>query len=110
MKIRSTHRLRALLRSRALLVKTRASLDNHLRGILKSFGRKVGRVAVGLLGDRVLELVEGEGILEQTVRAVLRTRQGVMERIDELHRLVLAATKADPFCRRLMSVPGASAR
>ncbi len=105
-KSRATHKLRALLRSRALLVKTRASLDNHLRGILKAFGRKVGRVAVGRLGDHVLELVEGEGVLEQTVGALLRTREEVVERIDELHRLVLAATKADPVCRRLMSVPG----
>jgi transposase len=27
-------------------------------------------------------------------------------RIEELHRLMLAATRADPVCRRLMSVPG----
>jgi transposase len=105
-KSRATHKLRALLRSRALLVKTRTTLDNHLRGILKAFGRKVGRAAVERLGDRVRKLLEGEEVLEQTVRAVLRTRQEVVERIEELHRLVLATTKADPVCRRLMSVPG----
>lgn len=87
-------------------MKTRATLDNHLRGILKVFGRKARQVAVGRLGDRVRELVEGEGVLEQTVGAVLRTRPEVVERLEELHRLVLEATKADPACRRLMSVPG----
>jgi transposase len=105
-KSRATHKLRVLLRSRALLVKTRTTLDNPLRGILKAFGRKAGRVAVGRFDHRVRELVDGKGVLEQTVGAVLRTRQEVMERLAELHRLVLAATKADPVCRRLMSVPG----
>ena len=39
-----THKLRALLRSRELLVKLRVMLENHLRGIPKAFGRKVGKV------------------------------------------------------------------
>ena len=42
-KSRATHKLRALLRSREMLVKSRVMLDNHLRGILKAFGLKVGR-------------------------------------------------------------------
>jgi transposase len=37
-KSRDTHRIRAVLRSRELLVKTRGALGNHLRGILKAFG------------------------------------------------------------------------
>ena len=36
-KSQDTHKLRALLRSRAMLVKTRTTLDNYLRGILKAF-------------------------------------------------------------------------
>lgn len=105
-KSRDTHKLRALLRSRAMLVKTRTTLDNHLRGILKAFGLKVGRVAVGRLDERVRELVSGIATLEETVEAVLQVRAEVAGQLAELHRQVLAIAKADPVCCRLMSVPG----
>lgn len=105
-KSQATHKLRALLRSREMLVRSRVMLDNHLRGILKAFGLKVGKVDAGRLDQRVRELVEGVEILERVVGAILRVRQEVVERLDELHRLVLAAVKADPVCRLLVSVPG----
>jgi transposase len=105
-KSRETHKLRALLRSRAMLVKTRTTLDNHLRGILKAFGLKVGRVAVGRLEDRVRNLTSGEAIVEETVEAILQARREVARRLTDLHRLVLAVAKSDPVCRRLMTVPG----
>ncbi|HEY4774231.1 MAG TPA: transposase, partial [Xanthobacteraceae bacterium] len=74
-KSQATHKLRALLRSREMLVTSRVSLDNHLRGILKAFGLKVGKVAVGRFEQRVRELVEDDGILEQVVGAILRVRR-----------------------------------
>jgi transposase len=105
-KSRDTHKLRALLRSRAMLVKTRTTLDNHLRGILKAFGLKVGRVAVGRFEDRVRALISDIAVLEETAEAVLRVRSEVAVRFAELHRQVLAVAKSDPVCCRLMSVPG----
>lgn len=105
-KSQATHKLRALLRSREMLVTTRVGLDNHLRGILKAFGRKVGKVAAGRFEERVRELVENDEILEQVVGAILRVRQEVLQRLEDLHRMVLATVKADPVCRLLMSVPG----
>ena len=101
-----SHELRALLRSRELLVKSRVMLENHLRGILKAFGRKVGKVDQARFERRVRELVDGDNILEQVVGSMLRVRREVLDRLDELHRLVLAAVKADPVCRLLMTVPG----
>lgn len=105
-KSQATHRLRALLRSRELLVKSRVMLDNHLRGVLKAFGRKVGKVHQRRFEQRVQELVADDEILEQTAGAILRVRREVLQRLDALHRLVLAAVQADPVCRLLMSVPG----
>ncbi len=105
-KSRATHQLRALLRSREMLVKSKQMLENHLRGILKAFGWKVGNVASSRFDQRVRELVDGEEIPEQTVGHILRVRREVMQRLDDLHRLVLAAVKDDPVCRLLMSVPG----
>ena len=105
-KSQATHKLRALLRSREMLVTSRVNLDNHLRGILKAFGRKVGKVAAGRFEERVRDLVEGDEILIQVVGAILRVRQEVLKRLDDLHQMVLATVKSDPVCRLLMSVPG----
>jgi transposase len=105
-KSRATHKLRALLRSREMLIKSRVMLDNHLRGILKAFGLKVGKVDAGRLEQRVRELVDGDEVLERVVAPVLAVRQEAVRRLDELHGMVLAAVKADPVCRLLVTVPG----
>ena len=105
-KSQATHKLRALLRSREMLVQSRVMLDNHLRGILKAFGLKVGKVAPGRLDQRVRELVEGDEVLERVVGSILSVRREVLQRFDDLHRMVMATVKADPICRLLMSVPG----
>ena len=105
-KSRATHKLRALLRSREMLIKSRVMLDNHLRGILKAFGLKVGKVDAARLERRVRELVDGDEVLEQIVGNILAVRQEAVRRLDELHGMVLAAVKADPVCRLLVTVPG----
>ncbi len=46
-------KLRLLLSSRQMLVRTRVDLDNHIRGVLKAFGLKVGKVATGQFEARV---------------------------------------------------------
>lgn len=99
-KSQATHKLRALLRSRELLVSKRVDLDNHLRGILKAFGLKVGKARDGHFETRVLELVEGDAFLGQVVGAILAVRRELPRRLEELHRMVLAAVRADDVCRR----------
>ena len=94
-KSRATHKLRALLRSREMLVKSRVMLDNHLRGILKAFGLKVGEVDSGRLEQRVRELVDGDEVLGRVVGNTLAVRQEAVRRLDELHRMVLAAKPLD---------------
>jgi transposase len=105
-KSRDTHCIRAVLRSRELLVKTRGALNNHLRGILKAFGLKVGKAAPSEFEVRVLELVDGDPVLSAAVNAVLRARREIMDRLADLDKFVLDTIKADPVCRLLMTVPG----
>lgn len=102
-KSQATHKLRALLRSREMLVKSRVMLDNHLRGILKAFGLKVGKVDAGRLEQRVRELVDGDELLERIVGPILAVRHEAVRRLDELHGMVLAAVKADTVCRLLVT-------
>jgi transposase len=105
-KSQATHKLRALLRSREMLVRSRVMLDNHLRGVLKAFGLKIGKVEAGRLEHRVRELVQSDEVLERVVGAILSARRELVQRFDDLHRMVLAAVKEDPVCRLLVSVPG----
>jgi transposase len=105
-KSQATHRLRALLRSRAMLVSSRVDLDNHLRGILKAFGLKVGKAKPNRFEERVCELVEDDAVLKKVIGAILGVRSELMRRLDALHRLVLAVVRDDQVCRRLMTVPG----
>jgi transposase len=51
-------KLRLLLSSRQMLLRTRINLDNHIRGVLKAFGLKVGKVATGQFEARVWELID----------------------------------------------------
>jgi len=105
-KSQDTHKLRALLRSRAMLVSSRVDLDNHLRGILKAFGLKVGKARAGQFEARVQELVEHDTVLRHIVSAMLGVRAELMRRLDVLDRMVLMAVRSDQVCRRLMTVPG----
>lgn len=105
-KSQATHRLRTLLRSRAMLVRARVDLDNHLRGILKAFGLKIGKARADQFEARVRELVDDDAVLQQIVSAVLGVRTELMQRLEVLDRMMLTVVRADPVCRRLMTVPG----
>jgi transposase len=105
-KSQATHKQRALLRSREMLIKCRLELENHLRGILKAFGLKVGTPAKSHFEARVRELTAGDAMLMPVVDAMLAVRRELVQRLDDLHRLLLAAVRADQVCGRLMSVPG----
>lgn len=93
----ATHKIRALLRSRAMLVGSRVDLDNHLRGILKAFGLKVGKARADQFETRVKELVENDGMLNCIVGAILGVRADLMRRLDLLGRLVMLAVRSDRY-------------
>src|SRR4029453_14112010 len=56
-----SHRVRALLSSRAQLVDMRRDLGTKIRGLLKTFGRVVGKGGERGYEARVRELAAGEG-------------------------------------------------
>jgi len=58
-----------------MLLRTRIDLDNHIRGVLKAFGLKVGKVATGQFEARVWELIdEGDAQIRWIVGTMLTTR------------------------------------
>src|SRR6202030_4236207 len=54
-----SHSVRALLASRALLVKIKRDLENHVRGLLKNLGLVIGRAKFNVFAVRAEELIEG---------------------------------------------------
>ncbi len=97
--------LRALLTARKLLVAKLRDLDSGIRGLLRGFGLKVGRVGERSFPTRIGELVESLS-LKAVVMPLLQARSALISQRDHLHGLVMAAARQDAVCRRLMTVPG----
>jgi transposase len=98
--------LRLLLNHRKTLQRKTLDLENEIRGTLKAFGLKVGKVSRGRFAARVRKLVADRPRLRAATEPMLRARAAVMVEFDRLHRMVLAVVRGDSLCRRLMTVPG----
>jgi transposase len=105
----ASQRVRVLLSHRRILLAKRLDLDNELRGTLKAFGLRLGRVGKSGFAARVTELVAGEPLLETVVAPMLDARAALIAAFDKLHRKVLALVREDPVCRLLMTAPGVGA-
>src|SRR6058998_1747036 len=63
-----SHALKALLAGRALLVKIKRDLENHIRGLLKNLGLVIGRAKFNIFGVRTEELIEDRPELAAVIR------------------------------------------
>ena len=98
--------IRTLLTARKLLTRKRADLDIGMRGILRSFGLKVGQGGRARFDARLRELIAENAMLEKVIGALLDARAALARELVELHRAVLRLTRESEVCKRLMSVPG----
>src|ERR1700727_2436136 len=80
-----SHSVRALLASRALLVKIKRDLENHVRCLLKN----LGRAKFNVFAVRTEELIEGRPELIATIRPLLEARNAVGQQVSELDRKVM---------------------
>src|SRR3984893_785806 len=101
--------LRLLLTNRKTLLTGRVMLENEIRGTLKAFGLKVGRVPVATFEARVIELTADQPRLQAMVRPMLAARLALRLQFEALHVMVLKAVKSHAVCRRLLTVPGVGA-
>jgi transposase len=98
--------LRLLLTHRKTLQRKTLDLENEIRGTLKAFGLKVGKVSRGRFAARGRELVADRPRLRAATEPMLKARAALLAEFDRLHRMVLAVVRGDLLCRRLMTVPG----
>lgn len=103
----TSQELRVLLRNRKTVVEQRVTLDNEIRGTLKAFGIKLGKVSAGRFGEAVVAAIEAQRpALLVMVKPLLAVRTALLGSYAALHRQVLSAVRTNAVCRRLMTVPG----
>jgi len=101
-----SHAVKALLASRALLVKIKRDLENQIRGLLKNFGLVIGRGKFNVFAVRAAELIENRPELIAAVRPLLEARKAIEQQVDDLDRKVHKLARHDVEVRRFMTVPG----
>ncbi len=105
----SCHEIRAVLNSRAQLVKIKRDLENQIRGLLKNLGFVIGKAGGNVFRRRVEELLGGHGPLWEAVRPLLEVREKVRREIADLTRKLLGLARGDADTRRSMTVPSIGA-
>jgi len=102
----SCHEIRAVLNSRAQLVKIKRDLENQIRGLLKNHGLVIGKAGGNVFHRRVEELLGRHGLLSEAVRPLLEVREKAGREIAALYRKLLGLARNDEHSRRSMTVPG----
>jgi len=101
-----SHAIKALLASRALLVKIKRDVENHIRGLLKNLGLIIGRSTFNVFSVRTMKLIEGRPELIAIVGPLLKAREAIEQQIGDLDRKVLKLARYDGQVRKFMTVPG----
>ena len=101
-----SQKLRVLLGNRRFLLQKRFDIEYRIRGTLKAFGHKVGKVSVANYEPRIRELLAGDAQLSEWVEPLLEARRTLLEQFKRLQKAILAYVHQDDVCRRLMSIPG----
>ena len=101
-----SHAVKALLVSRALLVKMKRDLENQIRGLLKNLGLVIGPAKMGTFTARATELIADKPALTAAVEPLLKAREAIKQQIDDLDHKVMRLARNEPQVRRFMTVPG----
>ena len=106
-KSRESQELRLLLRNRWTLQRKRRDIENEVRGTLKGFGVKLGRVGKGRFGERVRErlFLEHPRLLD-LMEPMLKARQALLVHERTLDRRVVSVARGNAACRIFMTSPG----
>jgi len=88
------HEVRAVLNSRAQLVKIKGDLENQIRGLLKNLGLVIGRAKGNVFVRRVEELLGQHGRLCDAVCPLLEVREKVGREIAVLDQQILALRRS----------------
>ena len=100
---------RAVLTSRKAIQQALISIELSVRGVLRNFGLKMGKISKGRFEARVRELGEGNAMLQAAVTPILRARTALREELVGLDKRVRDMAKDDPVSKLMMTMPGVGA-
>jgi hypothetical protein len=100
----SSQEIRALLTSRRLLLDKLRDVELSLRGILRGFGLKLGKVAQRGFEMRVRELVANHPMLQHITRSMLLARATLQREHNILHKALLKIVRRDNVCRQAATI------
>src|SRR5215468_1065991 len=98
--------VKALLVSRALLVKIKRDLENQVRGLLKNLGLVIGRAKMNAFAWRAAELIEDRPELAAAVTPLLNARVAIERQIADLDRKVMKLARNNAQVQQFMTAPG----
>ena len=98
-----SHATKALLVSRALLVKIKRDIENQIRGLLKNLGLVIGRAKMNIFAVRAAQLAEDRSELFAAVDPLLKAREAIEQQIVDLDRKVLRLARNNAQVRRFGS-------
>lgn len=103
----ATHMERAALKIREQLVDARQAMSGQLRGLLKLFGLRLGRVTTpNKRRERLVALFDQRPELKPLFLPLVEGIEALEVQIARSSRELAAAAAADPVAARLMSAPG----
>ncbi len=105
-KSEAAHKLRLALTGRQLQLGQARQLQNKIRGDLKVFGIKLGRVGSGGFAARVKACLAGRDDLWALVAPLLQMRAALLAQVRAYERMLRRLARGDALCQRLMTVPG----
>jgi transposase len=101
-----SHAVKALLVSRALLVKIKRDLENQVRGLLKNFGLVIGPAKMIAFALRAAQLTEDRPELTAAVTPLLNARVAIEQQIADLDRKVMKLARSNAQVQQFMTAPG----
>jgi transposase len=101
----SAQETRAVLTSRKLVQSKLQDVENHLRGILRGFGLKVGKTTNPSFGRRILELVANHASLVTIAKALLAVHAVLLREFKAFEKQVRSMARQDAKAKLLMSTP-----
>ncbi|MDQ3523746.1 MAG: IS110 family transposase [Chloroflexota bacterium] len=105
----SAQEMRAVLTARKSIQQAAIDLELSVRGVLRNFGLKMGKIAKGRFEFRVRELTDGNPMLEAAAGPILRARAALRSELARLEKLTRDHARSDPACRLMMTMPGVGA-
>lgn len=105
----SAQEMRAVLTARKSIQQACINLELSVRGVLRNFGLKIGKVLRGNFDFRVRELTDGNSMLMAAADPILKARTALRNELAALEKLTRDHAKSDPVCRLMMTMPGVGA-